>query len=54
MGRPDYDDSVGGGDDASNDYVFLIGDSTGTLTASGAGNLHSVLGTVQEGDDGTP
>lgn len=55
MGRPDYDDSVagdGGGDGA--DYVYLIGDSTGSLTASGDGNLGSVFGTLQEGDDGTP
>lgn len=55
MGRPDYDDSASGGNDApSDDYVFLIGDSTGSLTASGNGNLHSVLGTLQEGYDGTP
>jgi len=53
LGRPNYDDSVAGGSDAD-DYVFLIGDSTGSLTASGNGNLSKVLGTLQESDDGTP
>lgn len=55
MGRPDFDDSVtSDGGDVGSDTVFLIGDSTGTLTASGDGNLGSVFGTLQEGHDGTP
>lgn len=53
MGRPDYEDSVAGGD-ASSDYVFLIGDSTGSLTGSAGGNVSTVLGTLQESDNGTP
>jgi len=53
--RPDFDDSVaGGGGGSASDYVFLIGDTTGSLTASGAGNLGSVFGTLQESDNGTP
>lgn len=54
MGRPNYDDSVAGGSDGADDYVFLIGDSTSSLTASGNGNLRNVLGTLQESDNGTP
>lgn len=54
MGRPNYDDSVAGGSDSAIDVVFLIGDSTGSLTASGNGNLSTVLGTLQENDNGTP
>ncbi|MDL9980076.1 hypothetical protein [Microbacterium candidum] len=53
MGRPDYEDSVAG-DDSPGDYVFLIGDSTGTLTGSASGNLSTVLGALQENDNGTP
>lgn len=51
MGRPDYEDSVAG-NDASSDYVHLIGDSTGALT--GSASWGSVVDSVQEGDDGTP
>lgn len=55
MGRPDFEDSTAGdGADTGSDYVFLIGDSTGSLTASGAGGLGSVFGTLQESDNGTP
>ncbi len=55
MGRPDYEDSVAGSDGAdTSDTLYLVGDSTGSLTASGDGNLGSVFGTLQEGDDGTP
>lgn len=55
MGRPDFDDSVAGDSGADHsDYVYLIGDSTGTLTASGDGYLGSVFGTLQESDNGTP
>lgn len=49
MGRPNYEDSVAG-DDPSDGYVYLIGDSTGALTGSASGNV----GPVQEGHDGTP
>lgn len=51
MGRPDYDDSVVGGD-ASSDYVHLLGDSTGSLTASGDRVTGDVIGTLQENDNG--
>lgn len=55
MGRPDFDDSVAGDSAAGDlDHVYLIGDSTGSLTASGDGNLGSVQGTLQESDNGTP
>lgn len=55
MGRPDFEDSTAGaGTNAGSDDVFLIGDSTGSLTASGAGGLGSVFGTLQESEDGTP
>lgn len=51
MDKPSYGDSVAGGSDAADDYVYLLGDSTGSLTASGGQG--SVSGDLQESDDGT-
>jgi hypothetical protein len=54
MARPDYEDSVAGDEnDSSADYVYLIGDSTGSLTASGGSDRDTLLGALQESDNGT-
>lgn len=53
MGRPDYEDSAAGGEyDAG--HLYAVGDSTGSLTASGARDPGSVSGRLQESDNGTP
>lgn len=55
MGRPDFDDSVAGDADGgeSSGYVFLGDDTLGSLTGSADSNLSTVLGTLQESDNGT-
>lgn len=59
MGRPDYEDSIASGDsngsggDSSTDYVYFGGQTLGSLTGGGS-NLDTVLGTLQESDNGTP
>lgn len=58
MGRPDYEDSVAGdsgvgSDESSTGYVYFGADPIGSLTDSDNGNLSTVLGTLQESDNGT-
>lgn len=60
MGRPEYNDSItsGSGDDAASDgetylgTVYFGGQGSGTSTY-GTADPYSLLGTLQENDNGT-
>lgn len=60
MGRPDYEDSIAGGNDdgsegdSSTGFLYFGGQSLGSLTGSGSISLNTSLGSLQEDDNGTP